>query len=69
MFDRLLPVLLVKLLVTVELISYRAEQAIAITSHLDHLQPELCELLAELRHVRLVLSFLHTPLTINESLH
>lgn len=69
MFDRLLPVLLVQLLVAVELISYRAEQAIAITSHLDHLQPELCELLAELCHVRLVLGFLHTPFTNNESLH
>ena len=68
-FDRLLPVLLVKLLVAVELISYRAEQAVAITAHLDYLQPELCELLAELRHVRLVLGFLHTPFTINESLH
>jgi hypothetical protein len=69
MFDCFLPVLLVKLLVAVELISYRAEQAIAITAHLYHLQPELCKLLAELRHVRLMLSFLHTPITFNESLH
>ena len=61
MLDRLLPVLLVELLVALELIGYRAEQAIAITTHLDHLQPELCELLAELGHVRLMLSFLHTP--------
>jgi hypothetical protein len=69
MFDCFLPVLLVKLLVAVQLISYRAEQAIAIPAHLDHLQPVLCELLAELGHVRLMLSFLHTPLTNNESLH
>jgi hypothetical protein len=59
-FDRLLPVLLVKFLVAIQLISNRAEQAIPITAHLNHFEAVLCELLAELGHVRLMLSFLHT---------
>jgi len=48
-------------LITLQLISNRPKQTIAIASHLNTLQAILGELLANLCHVRLMLGFLLLP--------